>query len=304
MAIKLNISVADINATLTAGYTYIKIYRSADISSGFAEITTPANIISLVSGVSSYTFTDPVGTTLHWYRFTYSSNLTESSFSSSFQGLFVDLDYEVQSYPDEVILSSEQRHALDRIRIAIGDPKELTRDYVSATTGYDSISVDGYTHTFTNPKGWPLKIILDGIEISNQTVARVNDYQFLTLSGVQVNTVSGTLDVWYNHFRYGDAEILRAYNSYVPPPRISPADVTVEICIICTAADLVAQELRGYASTSATEIEIFQEIRVNPKGALDARFKDLDFLRKECAALLDDLEDELYSADIVGVLID
>lgn len=293
MAIELSIVVADITATLGAGFTHIKVYRSAKNATGFAEITIPTSLIVLQAGISTYTYLDETGTTKHWYRTTFYEGTTpsESVFSASFQGTFTETRFAPLSYPTEAAFTSDDHFVLDKVRVLIGDQKELTRDFVSISTGFDSISLDGQTHTLSNPKGWPLSVTLDGGLITDQNVARVNDYQFVTFSGVSVNTTSGTLDVWYDHFRHSDIEILKIYNGLTPPPQLTDDQVTFELAAVCTALDILLNELRLAGAVSGTEVDIFQEIRINPSAGLDGRFKDAEALtlrKKELIkALLD-----------------
>ncbi len=304
MAVKVTITVADISGTLGAGYTKIKLYRSALETSGFDEITTSSTSVPLQAGVSEYQFIDAGGTTSHWYRYTYYDPNTpaETTYSSSFLGDFVDTNYALASYPEEGVFTNDDRLVLDKVRILIGDRKELTRDYVSAAAGYSSISSDGYSHTFSNPKGWPLRVTLDGTEYTTLVEPRVNDYQFITFSGTQINTVSGTLDVWYYHFRYSDAEIMRTYNGLTPPYPLEAEDVTFDLAILCTAIDILTSELNSSSSDSGVEVDIFEEIRINPKVGLDSRYANLKRLIAERDAIIDDIVND--DSDLFGVLID
>ena len=310
MTIQLDIVVGDIAAALSAGFTHIKAYRSAEQTTGFAEITTPASIIALQTGVSNYTFLDGNGTTEHWYYTTFWDNnlvVAESSASAAFQGTFTDTSFSPISYPEESVLTSSDRYTVDRIRYFIGDTKELTRDYVSSVGGFSSISVDGFTHALSNPSGWPLRIIKDNIEFTTKTEPRVNDYQFITFSGSALSTVSGVLDVWYYHFRNSDAEILRVFNGLTPPPMLEPSEVTFELAAVCAAIELLENELRLFGVTSGSEVDIFQEIRINPKGGFDGRVQDLKALRERKNLLISDIkgeQDGINSSDISGVLID
>jgi hypothetical protein len=310
MAIKLNIVVADIASTLAAGFTHIKVYRSAKFDTGFTEITIPSSIIALQVGVSNYIFNDETGTTKHWYRTTFfeSSTPSESAFSASFQGTFVETRFAPLSYPTEAPFTSDDYFVLDKVRVLIGDQKELTRDFVSISTGFDSISLDEKTHTLSNPKGWPLSITLDGDIITDTGIARINDYQFVTFSGISVSTVSGTLDVWYDHFRHSDIEILKIYNSLTTPPQLTEKQVTFELAAVCTALEILLNELRLAGAVSGTEVDIFQEIRINPRAGLDGRFKDAEALALKKRELIQAILDEAGGINdpnkIQGVLVD
>jgi hypothetical protein len=317
MAIRLNIPVLDISGTITFGYTHIKVYRSAEQFSGYKALTSNGSDIALVVGVSDYTYVDGSGTTEHWFTTTFvDSNgiLPESAASSAFYGEFYDTNFSPITYPEEAVFSLNDRYIIDRMRTAAGDAKQLTRDYVSVDTGYSSVSIDGSTHTLSNPRGWPLRIQLNGVEYTDSTEPRVNDYQYLTFSGTQISTVSGTLDIWYYHFRNSDTELLRVFNGLTPPCGLTAEQVPFELALVCAAIEVLEAEVRLFGVTSGSEIEIFQEIRINPKGGLAGRQADLGALRARKDALVacvkEELGGELLGAgdkmlsDIDGALID
>jgi hypothetical protein len=307
VAIQLSIVVADITSTLAAGYTHIKIYRSAKQASGFTEITIPDSIVLLEAGKNTYSFTDKTGTTKHFYTSTFFDSggvVAETALSNAFVGTFVDLRYSPVTYPKEFDFTSDDYYIINRVRLYLGDSKELNRDHVSSATGYDSISEDGFTHTFSNPKGWPLKVELDGIEYTTLDEPRINDFQFVTFSGVAIDTTSGTLDVWYDHFRHADSEILVTYNGLVPPPPLTEDQVTFELAAVCTALELLENELRLFGATSSSEVDIFQEIRINPKGGVDGRLDDIKALRERKNQLIAGILDVEIEDDLFGVQID
>jgi len=306
VAIQLAITVADIASTLTAGYTHIKVYRSAEQTTGFSEITTPSTKIELQIGLSDYQWLDFNGTAEHWYSTTFFDENTpaETPFSTAFKGEFVDTNFTVTTYPEEGIYTNQDRLVIDKVRTLAGDKKELTRDYVSSTTGYTSISEDGFTHTLSNPRGWPVSVDLDDVSYTTKANPAVNDYQFITFSGIAVNTVSGTLDVWYYHFRNSDSEILRVYNGLTPPAPLTAAQVTFELAIVCTAIEILAGELRLTGAASGLEVDIFEEIRINPRVGLDSRFNDLKLLVAQKNKLIAEVLKQIIEDDLFGVLVD
>jgi hypothetical protein len=305
MAVSLTIDVPTANTLLTAGYTHIKIYRSTSETIGFSEITSSSSRVALQLNVTSYQYTDKGGTVAHWYLYTfYGSAVTESVISAAFQGEYIDTSFSPITYPVEMDVSVDDRFVLERIRLLIGDKKEVTRDYVSSSTGYDNVSIDGYTYSLSNPKGWPLKVVLDGLSYTTLTDPIVIDFQYLTFSGSAITT-SGTLDLWYHHFRFSDSEILQAYHTVSVPPCLDPDDVTVELAAVLASLDLLTAELRLYGINSATEIEIYQEIRINPKGGLDSRAADLQKLAQLRDKLIEDiLACAVTDNGVSGVLID
>lgn len=304
MAVRLTLTVADITGTLSSGYTRLKIYRAPQQAGLFEEITTPSTTVQLLSGVSDYSFIDGNGTTAHWYKTTfYNPSLpAESSFSIVFNGEFYDLSFPGVSYDLEAVYTNDDYLVIDKVRNLIGDRKELIREYVSPETEYTNVSLDRYTYSFANPNGWPLKIVLDGSTYPDRTEPVVNGYKMITFSGTQITT-SGVLDIWYYHFRFSDSEILQAYNSFIPPEPLSAADVTFELVTISTAIDLLLGELGMVSSSAGIEVDIFEEIRVNPKAGLDSRFNTLKLLLQRRNEIIDEIEDSLEE-DIFGVLID
>lgn len=312
MSVNLTIVVSDIAGAILAGFTDIKVYRSAEELTGFVEITLPGNLVLLVSDQDTYEFVDKNGTTEHWYRTTfYDSNTpAESSFSASFKGTFKDTDFELVSYQEEALYTNNDHLVIDKVRTLVGDRKTLARDYVSSVSGYSSISEDGYTHAFSNPRGWPVSVTLDGTLYTTHEEPRVNDYQFITFSGTNINTTSGTLDIWYYNFRFSDSEILNIYNALTPPTPLTEDQVTFELAILCTAVEALSGELRLSGVTSGTAVSIFEEISINPKGGLDSRASDLEALMKQKQKLIEDiLKDSLEggpdgTGGLFGVLLD
>jgi hypothetical protein len=308
MSVNLTIVVSDIAGAILAGFTHIKVYRSAEELTGFFEVTIPGNLIPLASGQSAYEFVDRNGTTEHWYRTTfYDSNTpAESTYSSSFKGTYKDTDFELVSYDVEALYTNNDHLVIDKIRTLTGDRKEIVRDYVSPVSGYSSISEDGYTHSLSNPRGWPVSVTLDGNLFTSKEEPRVNDYQFVTFSGSLINTTSGILDIWYYNFRFSDSEILNVYNALVPPAPLTEEQVTFELAILCAAIEILSGELRLAGVTSGTEVAIFEEIRINPKGGLDNRTNDLAALLKQKKDIIDAIiADGLEGINgLYGVLID
>ncbi len=306
MAVKLTITVADIAGTLGAGYTKMKVYRSPTSAGVYEEITTPTMMVQLQSGQSEYTFIDGGGTPAHWYKTTFYDPTTpaESSFSVAFNGDYYDLGFPSASYPPEAIFTSDDYVVVDKIRNLIGDRKEVVRDYTSPSAGNAAnISEDRYTYSFSNPNGWPLKIILGSTEYTTLDDPVVNGYKSVTFSGAQITT-SGTLDLWYHHFRYSDTEILQVYNGLTPPYPLTADQVTFELSIVSAAIELLSAELGMSSSSAGIEVDIFEEIRVNPKAGLDSRYNMLKALLARKQAIIDEIAPDTSSDNLWGVLID
>lgn len=306
MAVKLTITVADITGTLGAGYTKLKVYRSPMSAGVYDEVTTPSMMIQLQAGQSEYVYIDGGGTTAHWYKTTFYNPTTpsESSFSGAFNGDYYDLGFPSASYPPEAVFTNDDYLVLDKIRNLIGDRKEVVRDYTSPNTGSAAnISDDGYTYTLSNPNGWPLRVILDDTEYTSIDDPVVNGYKSVTFSGGQI-TASGTLDLWYHHFRYSDTEILQVYNGLTPPYPLTAEQVTFELSVVSAAIELLTSELGMSSSSAGIEVDIFEEIRVNPKAGLDSRYNMLKALLARRQAIIDDIAPDTSSDNLWGVLID
>jgi hypothetical protein len=307
VAISLDIGVTDIAATLAFGYTHIRVYRSADEDSGFTEITTTSTLVELVAGTSTYNFIDSGGTGEHWYRTTFvdvNGVVAESSASASFLGDYLDTNFSPINYPAEATFTSREMYVVARLRNLVGDPRELSRDYISADTTYSNVSTDKKSVALSNPRGWPLRVVLDGTDYTSSEEPRVNDYQFVTFSGIEISTVSGTLDIWYYHFRNSDSELLNVFNGLTVPPELTADQVTFELSLVTAAVEVLEKEFRLFTATSSTQVDIYQEISINPRAGVDARLEDLEALRKRKKDLIDEILSEAASDDIYGVLIE
>lgn len=85
----ISIQVPDIDATLAAGYTQIRVYRSDTSHLGpYVEITAAGTRIPLVAGTSTYSYTDAQGDDTDYYRISYYNDGTgaDSGLSDPVQG--------------------------------------------------------------------------------------------------------------------------------------------------------------------------------------------------------------------------
>jgi len=288
MTVRLDIFVDDVYGLLSSGYDEIKVYRSTRELTDYSEVTAFGTRLPLLEGVGRYSYTDVFGNADSWYRWSYYDvdAPSESSLSEAARGTVSGSSYRGASYPAESYLSSVEQSAVLRVRQLIGDPKTINRDYISSATSYDNVSQDGYSVELDNPKGWPLSVSIDGVPFTTINDPVVRGYQFVTFSGTQISTVSGTVDIWYESFRFSDAEILEAYTSVDPPIGLSAAQSTAEMYEIQTAIRLLESELRGFMATSSSKVSIYEEISIDPSSGLVARQKDLEALRKRMKDLV------------------
>jgi hypothetical protein len=281
MACRVEIYISDVVGFIDSGYDQLKIYRSSRKDTDYSEITAAATRPSLNARSQRYLYEDAFGTADSWYKWSFyiSGTAAESSLSDPIRGTVSGSYYRGRSYPAEIDMSQSEQDTVFRIRSYTGDKKETNRDYISSSTSYDNVSTDGKTVELDNAKGWPLSICVDGAYYNDITDPVVNGYQFVTFSGTTISTISGSADIWYEHFRFSDREILDFYSVTEAPSFVPSDQITPEMAEVQTAISILEHELRNFMVTSASKIDIFEEIAIDPSAGLKARQDDLDRLR-------------------------
>lgn len=289
MAIWVDIYISDVVGIISSGYDKIKVYSSYRRDTDYSETTSPTTRLSIDVTTARYTYSDTFGTADTWYKWSYYSSITliESSLSSPIRGSIIGEFYRERAYPPERDLTTAEQDMIYRVRQYIGDIKEVNHDYLSPTTSYDNVSVDRYTIELDNPKGWPLNIAIDGVSYSTIVDPVVRGYQFVTFSGTQISTTSGIADIWYEHFRFSDREILDAYNALELITEIPYDMTTAEMYEISAAIKLLELELRNFLATSSSSVSIYEEISINPEAGISARQIDLKSLKDRLRGLID-----------------
>jgi len=296
MASRLNIYIPNIIDVINNGYENIKVYRSTSDATGFSEITTSGTRPVLNIDETRYRYEDSTGAADHWYKYSQvTSSGTESALSASLRGTISGSSYTGPTYPQEVTLTAAELDTIFRIRQIIGDYKEVNRDYISSATSFDNVSNDGYVIELDNAKGWPLAVIIDGYQNTSIDEPIVQGYQFLVFSLTQISTTSGTADIWYEHFRFSDKEIIETHSKSDPPAGLTLAQTTSEMFELQTAITLLEGELRNFMVTSSSRVSIYQEIEIDPSAGLRARSQDLEALRKKLKDLVDSSVKDLIS---------
>jgi len=282
MSVKLELFVSDVVGLLSSGYEKIKIYRSGRKDTDYSEATSESTRIALDYATSRYTYFDVFGTEDLWYKWSYYSDTgpLESSMSDPTKGTVSGTVFRGKTYPAEVDLTTAQQSTINRIRQYIGDFKEINRDYMSPNTSYENLSDDGYTISFDNPKAWPLAITVDDVEYTSIIDPVVNGYQFITFSGTQIVQDSSVANIWYEHFRFSDRELLDMYETVELPPRVTNSMMTLEMYELGAAINILESELRGFMVTSSNKVSIYEEISIDSSAGLRARQEDLNNLRK------------------------
>ncbi|MCK5018677.1 MAG: hypothetical protein KAS32_16570 [Candidatus Peribacteraceae bacterium] len=303
MPVVITVRVASSAAAIADGYNSIKVYRSGYEDGEFLEVTTDSTRPVLTSTQIYYNFEDATGTSSSWYKTSYyhSVTLLESSLSTASKGIEIELEHVDTTYPEEINMTSTDYYHTGRIRYLVGDNKKVVRDYVSpgCTGGYQNVSEDGYTYQF-EARGWPLRIEKDGVSYASSSNPYVTDYSFLTFSGTQINTVSGTLDIWYESFRKSDREILKVYNTNPGIPHVSSSAVTTEMLRLSSAISIIREELVQLMGENSGKFNLSGELSFDPTPIL----KHKRALIKDLESQLSVLVSESVSNNITGVLID
>lgn len=271
--------------------------------------------INLSAGITIYMGYDPTGGASDWYSSRYydSSTGSYSAWSEPMLGSEGDLYYD-PIYPDEVTISAEDQAVVDRIRLYIGDPKGLRREFGEEALA--SLHPDFKTFELAE-KGWPVYITMGGVAFNSLSDPVVNGYRYLrfqepvddicyscseaeNLCGdIETKLLTKGVDIWYRTFRHSDKEILAAYDNVYPPVGLTTVTATTQAYILQTAVDLLTKELIEDATEDGATVAD-DRTSYSPDPGLTLRKALLDSLKKD----LDDLIKSLKMSGISGVLID
>lgn len=291
-------------STVRQIYDRIRVERADAETGPFAVMTDLVpDEIELVANQSTYRAVDYTGETDHWYRSQYystTSSGTTSAWSSPVLGQEGEIFYD-PLFPREISYGTDDQLIIDRIRLLIGDPIGLRREYGEEASS--SIHFDNRTYEM-DEKGWPADVRMNNTTYNTSINPSVNGYRFLRFAeDISVTTmVSGIeygVDIWYYTFRNSDREIMEAYNNCPPPPGLTTTTANSEIYMVATAIDLLTQENWEDAIEDGAKISD-DGSKYDPTPGLEFRKKLLDNLRKR----LDDLVSQNMLTGIDGVLID
>lgn len=275
----------------------------------------PVSDVLLSNDYYQYYFTDPDGYASDWYisRYYNTGDGSTSGWSDPVQGEPGDLYYNPQ-FPPEIAYGSSDQLIIDRIRLYIGDPLGLRREY--GEEALSSIHPDGKTYEM-DETGWPSYINMGGMQFTDTDNPSVNGYRFLrfqryiddvctecvTYSGTcgedVVKEITHGVDIWYYTFRHSDRQIMEAYDSCPPPSPLTTTTANAEVYMVQTAIDLLRKELWEDATEDGAAIRD-EGSHYNPEPGLKIRKQLLDDLTKR----RDDLVRALQLTGITGVLID
>jgi hypothetical protein len=296
--INLTIEVADI-AVIISMYDQIKIYTS-DAEDG---TYTYLDSISLLSGVSVYSYLDIDGTPDIWYKSSYynSSSENESTLSNAAHGTAPSLFHTV-SYPQEFDFDADEEILIRKIRRLIGDLKQLENLYADGTEFCSAVLGDNKTIDL-GEKGWPVYVSIDSIEYTSLTNPIVQGYRYLTFSGTLSSGVqSDVVNIWYHTFKFSDREIYEAYGDAMIPPLVSSSCVSQDHLMLQAAIDLLesmaAEDMVDDGATIRDDMTLY-----DPSPGLRERSNLINRLRKQLDALVQEcIRSSMFGVE--GVLID
>ncbi len=261
---------------------------------GIDQVSDRTNVsdVLLSASYTQYYFVDPDGTTDSWYtsRYTNEGETTFSAWSDPIQGELGSLYYN-PVYPPEVDYGTKDQKVIDRIRLYIGDPVNLNREF--GVEAEASLHPDGRVFEFEE-KGWPVSINMYGQQYNSIADPTVNGYKYLRFNqaiDTTVTTVSGieyTVDLWYYTFRNSDRQIMETFDDCYPPAGLTSTQCTQEIYMLQTAYDLLNSETwESIAEDGATISD--EGSSYSPTSGLNLRDKMLAKLRKR-------LDDAIHTA--------
>lgn len=305
MAINLTFVVDNISTVIQI-YNIIEVQRAdTELPTDLTNYTTLSGVaghpITLVGGTSQYELWDPTGTASHWYRSRYynTSNSAYSSWSDPVLGEAGDLFYN-PLFPPEIAYGSSDQAIINKLRILIGDPLSLLREYGEEASS--SIHSDNKTYEL-DTKGYPVSVTMAGVPMNSSTDPTVNGYRYLRFDeDISVTTMSGCLelgvDIWYYSFRHSDRQIMEAYDSVFIPAGLNSTNVTTQAYMLQSAIDLLMQE--GFENSVEDGATVTDEgSRYDPNPGFDFFAELLKRRQRELDTLIKQLR--IY---IGGVLID
>lgn len=286
----------------------IQIFRATSVNG-------PFSVIATIDFSSPAIYCDLNSTPKLYYKAQYynSSTMVSSTFSDVAQETGVFSEYSVPestaTYPPELALSDNDREIVESIRITVGDSGLIERDLFdssdpqSAAACAANIDPAGCTWELSEWKGWPQKVVLNGEEKTSINDPQVLGYRYLVFSGSEP-CITGSLDVFYNHFRFSDREILLAYDrarNLLITCGLPENKVTTEMRIMQAAILLLEGEIREMSQSAFRIVD--GDTTYDNSATIRSRTVDLEDLKRKIDRLI---ECARYEAayDIQGCRID
>ncbi len=277
-----------------AVFDQLLIFRADSANGPFSTIST-----TTLNGSSTYSFLDTGTSPGRYYKAQYfnSTTMVSSVFSELAQETGIFSEYTVPTttatYPPEIALSEQDREIVESIRLTLGDIGTIERDFYDSSDTQSQfacssqISSDEKTWELVEWKGWPQRVVINSVEKTSITDPQVLGYRFLTFSGSSA-CITGTLDVFYNAFRFSDREILLAYDragNLLVSCGLSAGQITTEMLIMQAAILLLEGELRQ-SQEKAVSIRDGDTTYDNTRGVM-SRTQDLSDLKQKIRELIE-----------------
>lgn len=156
-------------------------------------------------------------------------------------------------YPQEP-LTLEEANIVFRIRQLIGDEKEIFVDELNPSNQCNKLTSSGTLYQLDQPKGYPLNVNVNGVEIveSGALTVSILGYKYLQFS----SSIAGSnMTVIYNHFSHSDSEIIdtydtAAYTYLTGQCGLSASDLGVDLLTLSTAMVLLTIDLTNYIKSA------------------------------------------------------
>ncbi len=275
-------------------FDQLLVFRADSANGPFSTIDT----ITL-TGAGAYSSLDTATAPGKYYKAQYfnSGTMVSSVFSELGQETGIFSEYTVPTstatYPPEIALSEQDREIVESIRITLGDLGVIERDFFDSSDSNSvfscssQISSDKKTWELEEFKGWPQRVIINSEEKTSITDPQVIGYKYLTFSGTEA-CITGTLDIFYNHFRFADREVLLAYDRSVNllvSCGLTEGQITTEMRIMQAAILLLEGELRDFQQGGVAVRD--GDTTYDSSRAIESRSQDLNDLRQKIRELIE-----------------
>ena len=189
-------------------------------------------------------------------------------------------------YPSEAavnFLTPEEIAIIKSVRVLVGDRKTTVIEEAPGGDTCSNIVMDGSVYKLGN-KGWPKKVLVSGTEYTSSIDPYVDNYELLVFSGS--NVLQDGVSVIYDTFRFGDMEILEAYDYggssvLVGQCSLSAAQLTAPILNLAAAVVIIQGEFQRYAE---------EAVMMEDNDSIIDLSRRLQFLQKELDSLRGILE--------------
>ena len=291
-----NITVTVLSPVAVAAvFNQLLVFKSSSVDGVYTELASVSPVT--LDGSALYTICDLVSTPSSYYKARYFSTSSSmfSALSDPAQETGVYSEYTVPestaSYPPEISLSDQDRIIVESIRVTLGDLGGIERDSYNVADPQSvqacaaQLSSDKCTWELIEYRGWPRQVLINGGVKTSLADPQVIGYRYLTFSGSPC--ITGSLDVFYNTFRYSDREILLAYDrstNLLVACGLTATQITTEMMIMQASILLLEGEIRQ-AHESAVAIRDGETSYDNTLG-LRSRTEDLQDIKQKMRDLI------------------